>query len=109
MKMVPGQRERHGDAILGIFNEAIVNTTVVYDYAPRAPETMGAWFERKAAGNYPVIVMESDGGVLMGFATYGTFRAFPAYKYTVEHSVYVEKRYRRQGLGRKLLKEIIAA
>jgi L-amino acid N-acyltransferase len=43
----------------------------------------------------------------MGFASYGTFRAFPAYKYTVEHSVYVDARFRGQGIGKRLLQEII--
>jgi phosphinothricin acetyltransferase len=45
----------------------------------------------------------------MGFASYGQFRERPAYKYTVEHSVYVETRFRRQGVGRRLLDDIIEA
>ena len=42
--------------------------------------------------------------VLLGFATYGQFRARPAYKYTVEHSVYVHRDHRRRGVGRALLR-----
>ena len=108
MKIVACQRERHADAILAIFNEAIVNTTALYDYQPRTSAMMEAWFETKVKNNYPVIGAENEAGELMGFATYGTFRAFPAYKYTVEHSVYVDARFRRQGVGRRLLAEIIA-
>ena len=56
-----------------------------------------------------MIGVESSDGELMGFASYGTFRAFPAYKYTVEHSVYVDARFRGQGLGRVLLQQVIEA
>jgi L-amino acid N-acyltransferase len=99
--------ERHADQILAIFNEAIVNSTALYDYKPRTPESMVAWFATKRANGFPVIGLEDDGGKLVGFASYGTFRAFPAYKYTVEHSIYVEKSHRSQGLGRTLLEAIV--
>lgn len=101
--------ERHADAILAIFNEAIVNSTALYDYKPRTPQNMVAWFDAKQSGGFPVIGMEDGSGKLMGFGSYGTFRAWPAYKYTVEHSVYVEKDHRGQGLGRVLMQELIAA
>jgi phosphinothricin acetyltransferase len=99
----------HAPAILAILNDAIVNSTALYDYQPRTPAMMQAWLDAKAKGNYPVIGIEGDGGELMGFASYGPFRAWPAYKYSVEHSVYVEKRFRGQGLGKTLLREVIAA
>ena len=57
----------------------------------------------------PSPIVENESGELMGFASYGTFRAYPAYKYTVEHSVYVDKRFRGQGHGRTLLREILCA
>jgi phosphinothricin acetyltransferase len=99
----------HAGAILAIFNEAIVNSTALYDYRPRTPAMMESWFEAKAKGRYPVIGAVNDAGDLMGFASYGTFRAWPAYKYSVEHSVYVDARFRRQGLGKTLLGEIVSA
>lgn len=101
--------ERHVDAILAIFNEAIANSTALYDYKPRTPQNMVAWFDAKQSGGFPVIGVEDSGGKLMGFGSYGTFRAWPAYKYTVEHSVYVEKNHRGRGLGRVLMQELIAA
>src|SRR5579862_1757697 len=109
MKIVQCDFPRHGPAILAIFNEAIVNSTALYDYKPRTMEMMAGWFETKRKGKYPVIGVESDSGELMGFASYGTFRAWPAYKYSVEHSVYVDARFRRRGLGKLLMKELIAA
>jgi phosphinothricin acetyltransferase len=109
MNVVPCEAARHSAAILAIFNEAIANSTALYDYKPRAPESMVAWFEAKAKGRFPVIGVEDESGTLMGFASYGSFRAWPAYKYSIEHSIYVDTRFRGRGLGRLLLREIIAA
>lgn len=99
--------ERHADAILAIFNEAIINSTALYDYQPRTPQSMVAWFAAKHQGNFPVVGIEDEQGKLLAFGSYGTFRAWPAYKYTVEHSVYVHKEHRGQGLGRQVLQALI--
>ncbi len=107
MKIISCKPDRHAGAILAIFNEAIVNSTALFDYNPRTLEWMESWFESKSRGGYPVVGMEDDAGELMGFGSYGPFRAWPAYKYTVEHSVYVETRFRGRGLGKTLLREII--
>ena len=109
MRLVECTYRHHADAILAIFNDAIVNSTALYDYKPRTHEMMAAWFEIKAKGKYPVIGVENDSGELMGFGSYGTFRTFPAYQYTVEHSVYVGARFRGQGIGKRLLREIITS
>lgn len=101
--------ERHGRAILDIFNEAITTSTALYDYRPRAPESMAGWFEAKRSGGFPVIGIENAAGALLGFGSYGTFRAWPAYKYSVEHSIYVHKDHRGKGLGRVILRELIDA
>jgi phosphinothricin acetyltransferase len=101
--------EGHADVILEIFNEAILNSTALYDYKPRAPQSMVGWFEAKRAGGFPVIGVEDADGTLLAFGSYGTFRAWPAYKYTVEHSVYVHKDHRGRGLGRVVMRELVAA
>ncbi|MDM9559823.1 N-acetyltransferase [Bordetella genomosp. 2] len=98
---------RHAGAILAIFNDAILTSTALYDYKPRAAASMETWFQAKAAGQFPVVGFENAAGELMGFASYGTFRAWPAYKYTVEHSVYVDTRFRGQGLGEALMRALI--
>jgi phosphinothricin acetyltransferase len=93
--------------ILAIFNEAILNSTALYDYKIRTMETMHAWYADKLSHNSPIIGAFDDDTTLLGFATYGMFRVRPAYKYTVEHSVYVRADKRGNGLGKVLLREII--
>ncbi len=66
------------------------------------------WFRAKRAAALPRARRTSDDGTLLGFATYGTFRAWPAYKYTIEHSVYVHREHRRKGIARALLTRLIA-
>lgn len=101
--------ERHAAAILDILNEAIVHSTALYDYQPRQMSNMVSWFEVKRAGNFPVIGIEDAQGQLLAFGSYGNFRAFPAFKYTVEHSVYVHKDHRGHGLGAQVIQALIAA
>ncbi|MEI8272030.1 MAG: N-acetyltransferase family protein [Paludibacter sp.] len=93
--------------ILAIFNDAILNTTALYDYKTRTMETMFAWYEDKINHNYPIIGAFDEDNILLGFATYGMFRVRPAYKYTVEHSVYVRADMRGKGIGKVLLQKII--
>ena len=109
MNLIPCTFDQHAPAILAIFNDAIANSTALYEYKPRTMDTMRAWFDAKAKGRFPVLGIADDDGTLMGFASYGSFRAFAAYKYTVEHSVYVDSRFRGRGVGRRLLNEMIEA
>ena len=94
-------------SILEILNEAIVNSTSLYDYVPRTLESMEPWFDVKVKNNFPVIGLVNNQQRLVAFGTYGTFRAWPAYKYTVEHSLYVHAQHRGKGYGKIILQEII--
>ena len=98
---------QHDRAILDILNEAILNSTALYDYQPRTLDSMTRWFELKAAHRFPVIGAVDGSGHFLGFASYGTFRDRPAYKYTMEHSVYVQAQQRGRGVGRRLMQELI--
>lgn len=109
MRFVSCMHQTHAGAILEIFNEAIANSTALYDYKPRAPESMVGWFEVKEAGHFPVIGAVAEDGQLVGFASYGTFRAWPAYKYSVEHSVYVHEGHRGKGIGLALMQQLVVA
>ncbi|MBF7016229.1 GNAT family N-acetyltransferase [Staphylococcus durrellii] len=93
-------------AILDIYNDAIINTTAVYTYEAQTLENRLRWFEAKANNNEPIWVYESANKTI-GFATYGSFRDWPAYQYTIEHSIYVAKAYRGNGIAQALLSELI--
>ena len=93
--------------ILEIYNDAILHTTAVYTYKPQTLESRQIWYEQKKEEGYPILVFELDEKVV-GFATFGPFRAWPAYKYSIEHSIYVNKNYRKKGIGTALLKELIS-
>ena len=107
MRLIQCSLSEHGGAILEILNAAIVTSTALYDYLPREPDSMIGWFEAKRAARFPVWGAVDETDQLQGFATYGTFRAWPAYKYAVEHSVYVAREQRGQGVGTALMQRLI--
>ena len=92
--------------ILDIYNDAIINTTSVYQYQTHTLAMRKDWFDDKISKDIPVLVADYD-GIVAGFASYGPFRAWQAYKYTIEHSVYVHPDFRRRGIAKTLLKELI--
>lgn len=94
-------------AILDIYNDVILTTTAVYSEVPHTLDMRLAWFNERQSAGFPVIVAERD-GVIAGFGTYGHFRVWPCYRYTVEHSVYVHKDFRGRGISKILLTEIIS-
>ncbi|KQP22153.1 GNAT family N-acetyltransferase [Pseudorhodoferax sp. Leaf267] len=109
VQFVACTRAAHAAQILDIFNEAIENSTALYDYKPRTIDSMAGWFKTKETHRFPVIGAVDGSGKLLGFASFETFRAWPAYKYSVEHSVYIHKDHRGHGLGRALMQRLIAA
>jgi L-amino acid N-acyltransferase YncA len=94
------------DTILEIINHEILHSTSIYDYEPRDFETQKLWFEEKQNQNLPVLVAETENAAI-GFATYGSFRQKEAYKFTIEHSVYVAEEFIGKGVGKLLLAELI--
>lgn len=99
--------ENSAEAVLEIFNDAILNTTALYEYSARSPEQLATWFKHKEEGGWPVLGAFDEAGNLLGFASYGPFRQYPANKYSVEHSVYIRPAHRGQGIARALLQRLI--
>jgi L-amino acid N-acyltransferase len=93
-------------AMLAIYNDAVLTTTAVYDYTPRQGEQQAAWFQAKREQSLPVLVAEDESAVV-GFASYGPFRPWPAYLHSVENSLYVAPEYRGRGIGSLLLPALI--
>ncbi len=93
-------------AILDIINYNILHSTALYDYNIRNYEQQKAILEDKINKGFPVIVAELN-RELVGFGMYSEFRFREAYKFTVEHSVYVSENHIGKGIGKLLLSELI--
>ena len=93
-------------AILDIINFNIINSTALYDYNIRTLEQQKSILEDKKTKGFPVIIAEIDNDVV-GFGMYSEFRFREAYKFTVEHSVYVNQNFHGKGIGKILLQELI--
>lgn len=93
--------------ILAIYNDIIATSTAVYSLEPTSLEERAAWFLARTQAGYPVLVASGSDGVA-GFATFGEFRgAWPGYRYSVEHSVHVRAEQRGQGVGTRLMHELV--
>ncbi len=107
MQVISCRFAEHAASILEIFNEAIANTTALYAYQPRTIEFMLEWFTAKTKDDYPILGCLDDHGRVAGFASYGPFRQWPAYKYTIENSVYVHRDFRGRGVALQLMTSLI--
>jgi L-amino acid N-acyltransferase YncA len=93
-------------AMLDIYNDIILHTTAVYSYDPHTLDMRKAWFEEKQATGNPVFVA-TEGAQIVGFSSYGPFRPWAAYQFTVENSVYVKAEERGKGIGKLLIPPLI--
>jgi phosphinothricin acetyltransferase len=95
-------------AIVAIYNDAIATSTAVFSDQPVTIEHQREWLALRRERGYPVLVAREQ-GALVAFASYGDFRPWPGYRFTVEHSVYVTAAMRRRGIARRLVSELIAS
>jgi L-amino acid N-acyltransferase YncA len=94
------------ESILDIYNHAIIHTTSVYSEQPHTYEMRLSWYNDRISNGFPVFVAELN-SLIIGFSTFGPFRAWPCYRYTVEHSVYVHVDHRGEGISKLLLQPLI--
>jgi phosphinothricin acetyltransferase len=92
--------------ILAIYNEVIASSTAIYADAAVTLDDRVAWWRARNEQGYPVLVAVDESGVA-GFASFGDFRAWPGYRFTVEHSVHVHHERRGSGIGTALMKPLI--
>ncbi|MDB6044688.1 MAG: family acetyltransferase [Gammaproteobacteria bacterium] len=88
--------------LLAIYNDVIATSTAIYSYVPVTLEDRTQWWRARIALGYPVLVAVDGAGVL-GFSTFGDFRTWPGYRFTVEHSVHVRSDCRGHGIGKQLV------
>jgi L-amino acid N-acyltransferase YncA len=94
------------EGLVAIYNDVIATSTAVYSSTPVTLEDRRQWWRARVAAGYPVLVALDRTGVL-GFSTFGDFRAWPGYRFTVEHTVHVRADRRGDGVGTKLLEALL--
>ena len=79
--------------ILAIYNEVIRNSTAVYSEEEFTPARGEAWLDAKFAQGFPMVVARDASGVI-GFGTFGEFRAWPCYRHSCYSSTLFMERIR---------------
>jgi L-amino acid N-acyltransferase len=93
--------------IAEIYNDAVAASTAIWNEVPADLQNRARWLEERVKLGYPVLVaVDHDAGVL-GYASFGDWRAGTGYRHTVEHSVYVRADRRGAGIGRALMTALI--
>ncbi|WP_017930198.1 GNAT family N-acetyltransferase [Robiginitomaculum antarcticum] len=93
--------------ILPIYNDVVARSTAIYSDDPATLGDIENYGQMRLSEGFPFIVAVDDDGKIAGYGTYGTFRARPGYRYTVEHSVHIRPDLRGAGVGSMLMGELI--
>jgi L-amino acid N-acyltransferase len=99
--------EKDLPAVTDIYNEVLRTSTAIYRDEETTLEERVQWWQNQRQKGYPLLVAEEDDEVL-GFASYGDFRPWPGYRFTVEGSIHLRPDARRHGTGTLLLQDLIA-
>jgi len=93
-------------AITRIYRHAVLHGTASFEIEPPEEAEMGARQQLLLDGGYAYLVAETDRVVGYGYA--GPYRLRPAYRWSVEDSIYIAPAMQRRGIGRALLERLIA-
>ena len=104
--MIRDATEQDLPAIRDIYNDAVLNTTAIWNEQPVDLANRLAWFTARQAQRYPILVAVENHEVT-GYASFGDWRPFEGFRYSVEHSVYVRNDQRGKGLGPRLMQTLI--
>jgi phosphinothricin acetyltransferase len=94
-------------AITRIYEHAVRHGTASFELEPPDDAEMDRRMRALLDGGFPYLAAES-GGELLGYAYAGYYRTRPAYRFTVEDSIYIAPQAQRRGAGRALLDRLIA-
>ena len=95
-------------AITAIYAEAVLYGTATFELVPPDLAEMTRRYEALTAADFPYLVADAD-GVIDGYAYAGPHRPRPAYRFTVENSIYLAPRAQHRGIGFALLEGLLAA
>ena len=95
-------------AIKAIYDHAVRHGTASFELEPPDEAEMARRRQTLVEAGYPYLVAEAD-GALVGYAYAGPYRPRPAYRWSVEDSVYVAPALHRRGIGAALLDRLIVA
>ncbi|WP_346428992.1 N-acetyltransferase family protein [Paracoccus sp. pheM1] len=99
--------QRDIDGITAIYNDAVAHTTAIWNETQVDDANRMTWLADRRKAGYPVLVAVDENGQVLGYASFGDWRAFDGYRHTVEHSVYVRGDQRGVGIGRALMLVLI--
>ena len=105
--MIRPATSRDLPAIIRLLNHYIAHSNAVYEEQAWDAHKAQTWFDARQFEGFPVLVYEAD-DVVLGYGSYGTFRARMGYRFTVEHSVYADPEHKGKGIGKALLVALIA-
>jgi phosphinothricin acetyltransferase len=94
------------DEITAIYNEILTTSTAIYNDQPATHSDRLKWWKARLDQRYPVLVA-ADANHIAGFASFGDFRPWPGYRFTVEGTVHIRSDSRGRGVGSLLLKALI--
>lgn len=94
------------EEITAIYNDVLTNSAAIYSDRPAGVSDRVAWWRARLEQHYPVLIA-TDGRRVCGFGSFGDFRSWPGYRYTVEGTVHVAPEFRSHGVGSLLLKALI--
>lgn len=94
------------EAIRAIYNSEVLTSTATFDLVARTLSDQQAWLAARS-GAHAVVVVTDDDGEVAGFGSLSPYRDRPAYRTTVEDSVYVRQDRQRAGVGSLLLGELV--
>jgi phosphinothricin acetyltransferase len=93
-------------AITRIYADAVAHGTATFEIEPPDQAEMARRQEKLLANGYPYLVAELA-GALAGYAYAGPYRDRPAYRWSVEDSIYIAPEFHRRGIGKLLLLRLI--
>jgi L-amino acid N-acyltransferase YncA len=93
-------------AITRIYAHAVIHGTASFELEPPDEAEMTRRMQALLGGGFPYLAAE-NGSALLGYAYAGPYRTRPAYRFTVEDSIYIDPNAQRRGIGRLLLAQLI--